>query len=78
MASIISPKRDAVTIADGSEPDDFWQELGGKGEPSVWADEGHPPILQPRLFHCKVSPASGKFRAYQIFNFEQDVSQSFM
>ena len=77
MASIVSPKRDVESIADGSEPDDFWEALGGKGDPTAWADEQQPPILEPRLFHCKISPVSGKFRAYQIFNFEQDVSHFF-
>jgi len=72
MASIISPKRDVESIADGNEPDDFWEALGGKGDVTVWDHESQPPILKPRLFHCKVSPVSGKFRAYQIFNFEQD------
>ena len=74
IASIVSPKRDVESIADGSEPDDFWEALGGKGDPTAWADEQQPPILEPRLFHCKISPVSEKFRAYQIFNFEQDVS----
>ena len=74
MASIVSPKRDVESIADGNEPDDFWEALGGKGDPTAWADEQQPPILEPRLFHCKISAVSGKFRAYQIFNFEQDVS----
>ena len=78
MASIISPKRDVESIADGNEPDDFWEALGGKGDVTVWDHESQPPILKPRLFHCKVSPVSGKFRAYQIFNFEQDVSNIFV
>ena len=29
------------------------------------------PILDPRLFHCKLSP-TGKFRAYEIYDFCQD------
>merc|ERR1712136_382617 len=39
MASIVSPKRDVESIADGNEPDDFWEALGGKGDPTAWADE---------------------------------------
>jgi len=72
MAEIVSPGRDVTTITEGSEPDDFWTSLGGKGSPSKLSNELQSPILEPRLFHCKLSEHTGKFRAYEIFNFEKD------
>ena len=76
MAEVISPGRSVETLTEGSESDDFWASLGGKGSPSKMSDEPRMPILNPRLFHCKLSVVSGKFRAYEIFNFEQDVRKS--
>jgi len=72
IAEIVSPRRTAETITEGSEPDEFWTSLGGIGTPLKMADEPRRPVLNTRLFHCKLSVATGKFRAYEIFNFEQD------
>ena len=72
MTAIISPGKEAKPIAEGSEPDDFWTALGGKGTPSKASDELHRPILEPRLFHCSISPQTGKFRAYEIFDFKKE------
>ena len=73
MAEIISPSRGATSIKEGSESDDFWTALGGKGSPSKHSDEANKPVLEPRLFHCKTSERTGKYRAYEIFNFQQNV-----
>ena len=78
MAEIVSPGRTAEPITEGSEPDEFWVSLGGIGTPMKMADEPRRPVLDPRLFHCKLSVATGKFRAYEIFNFEQDVRTNYL
>ena len=78
MAKIISPRRTAEPITEGSEPGEFWASLGGIGTPLKMIDEPRRPALNPRLFHCKLSVATGKFRAYEIFNFEQDVRKNFL
>ena len=72
VAETVSPGRTAEPITESSEPDEFWESLGGMGTPSKMADEPCRPVLNPRLFHCKLSVATGKFRAYEVFNFEQD------
>ena len=72
MAAIISPGREAKPIAEGSEPDDFWKALGGKGTPSKASNELHRPVLDPRLFHCTLSPHTRKFRAYELFDFKKE------
>lgn len=66
---MVSPDREAETIQEGSEPEDFWSSLGGQGEYSTEIDLDKP-ILMPRLFHVRMMP-SGKFRAVEINNFEQ-------
>ena len=71
MVPIISPGRESMLIEEGSETEEFWKALGGKGKPSKASDELPQPILDPRLFHCKLSP-TGKFRAYEIYDFSQD------
>ena len=76
MAEIVSPGRTVEQITEGSEPDNFWTSLGGIGTPSKMLEEPRRPILDPRLFHCKQSVVTGAFRAYEIFNFEQDVRKN--
>ena len=69
MAPVICPDREPEVITEGSEPDAFWDGLGGKGEYSKEFDLDKP-ILEPRLFHVRTMP-SGKFRAVEINDFEQ-------
>ncbi|KAK2720027.1 hypothetical protein QYM36_004066, partial [Artemia franciscana] len=55
----------------GQEKDDFWEAIGGKGEYAsnkILADES--PDFDPRLFQC--SNASGKFKAEEIIEFNQN------
>ena len=68
IIEIVSPDRELDIIAEGSEPDEFWDALGGKGDYSRSAVNFDKPILEPRLFHC-----SG-LRAIEINHFEKDVS----
>ena len=68
----VSPGRDVVKVGEGSEPEDFWAALGGKGEyaSNKWLAE-ELPSYPARLFQC--SNASGKFTVEEIFDFAQDV-----
>ena len=64
-------------LKEGSEDDEFWAALGGKG-PVNKEDDGvtaamNRPVLEPRLFHCKISESTAQFRAFEVFNFKQSV-----
>ena len=73
IIELISPNRDLEVITEGSEPDDFWDALGGKGDYSRAAVNFDKPILEPRLFHCK-EMTNGSLRALEINHFEKGVS----
>ena len=73
IIELISPNRDLEVIAEGSEPDDFWDALGGKGDYSRAAVNFDKPLLEPRLFHCK-EMSNGSLRALEINHFEKGVS----
>ena len=70
IIELISPNRDLEVITEGSEPDDFWDALGGKGDYSRAAVNFDKPILEPRLFHCK-EMSNGSLRALEINHFEK-------
>lgn len=70
VAPVVCPDRSPEVISEGSEPDEFWSAIGGKGDYSREFDLDKP-ILDPRLFHVRVMPASGKYRAVEINEFEQ-------
>jgi len=70
IIELISPNRDLEVITEGSEPDDFWDALGGKGDYSRAAVNFDKPILEPRLFHCK-EMSNGTLRALEINHFEK-------
>ena len=72
LAPIVAPGSDPVTLQEGSESDEFWDVLGGKEDISKEAKNLSTPILEPRLFHCCLSP-TGKTRANEIVNFEKEV-----
>ena len=70
IIELISPNRDLEVITEGSESDDFWDALGGKGDYSRAAVNFDKPILEPRLFHCK-EMSNGSLRALEINHFEK-------
>jgi len=61
--------RKVVNVAEGSEPDDFWEALGGKAEYAS-AKESVEGQRDPRLFQC--SNVTGSFKLTEVFNFVQD------
>lgn len=67
----VSPDSNVEIIQEGSEPNEFWNALGGKGDYDKELDKPGLPFLESRLFHCKVLD-SGKFVVKEIFNFYQE------
>lgn len=68
VAKTLQFTRNFEAIIEGSEPDGFWEALGGKAEyPSekVHLDSDR----EPQLFHC--SNETGKFKVEPIFDFAQ-------
>jgi len=68
VANLLKFSRTLELVIEGSEPDAFWEALGGKGEyPSekVHLDSDR----EPRLFHC--SNETGTFKVEPIFDFAQ-------
>ena len=65
--------REVATVAEGQEPEGFWNDLGGKGEYARTSPgEQHPKAA--RLFQA--STATGAFRVEEVFDFEQtDLSE---
>ena len=63
------PSRELVTLAEGEEPDAFWEALGGKGEYPKQAP-GEPVPSDPRLFQC--SNAFGSFVVEEVCSFDQE------
>ena len=73
IMAIVSPRREPVKVMEESEPQEFWDALGGKTEygSGKWLQEVVP-TYPPRLFQC--SNASGRFKVEEMFDFAQDVS----
>lgn len=75
MASVvingIAPNIDAQIIDEKHEPEEFWRALNGKTAYDMETDAPGAPLLEPRLFHCKLL-SSGKLRVEEIDNFTQD------
>ncbi|CAG0921436.1 unnamed protein product [Notodromas monacha] len=71
IRSVVSPNAEPQMVAEGEEPEGFFDALGGKGDYN--ADVGLPsnPLLEPRLFHCLLT-AAGKLRVEEVANFDQD------
>jgi len=70
IVELVSPGRNHEVIQEGSEPDEFWNGLGGKGEYSKTIHNMDKPILEPRLFQC-LELNGGRFRALEIDDFDQ-------
>ncbi|ODM95069.1 Gelsolin, cytoplasmic [Orchesella cincta] len=69
---LVSPDRVATVVAEGSEPEEFWKLLGGKGPYNKEEYERDTPSLEATLFHCSINPPSTKLNVEEINNFTQD------
>jgi len=69
VSSLLAPGHSVTTMAEGGEPDQFWEALGGRGDyPSTL--ELNRPIRATKLFHCHV-PYPNKLRVEEIPHFSQ-------
>ncbi|XP_022148363.1 villin-1 [Momordica charantia] len=69
MVDMINPTWQPVSVREGSEPDLFWETLGGKSEYQK-GKEAKGPIEDPHLFVLNIS--EGDFKVKEIYNFTQD------
>lgn len=71
VSNMVSPDHATETIAEGEEPEEFWNALGGK-EPYTTEPPEVAPALKTRLFHCTLS-SLGRLRVEEIKSFKQEV-----
>uniref|UniRef100_A0A1A9WIF6 Gelsolin-like domain-containing protein n=1 Tax=Glossina brevipalpis TaxID=37001 RepID=A0A1A9WIF6_9MUSC len=57
------------TVEEGAEPDEFWELMNGEGIYDRSLNEKSAPILEPRLFHCRL--INNKIKVEEIMHFEQ-------
>ncbi|EDW16986.1 gelsolin isoform X1 [Drosophila mojavensis] len=58
-------------IEEGAEPDDFWEDLNGEGQYDRSLDDQTPPLLEPRLFHCRLTRA-GRTKVEEVADYQQE------
>jgi hypothetical protein len=68
-SSILQGDRGVTVVAEGEEPDEFWEAIGGKGEYSKFRPE-ELSCKPPRLFQC--TNATGVFDVTEVYNFSQE------
>jgi len=75
IGKIVSPDRDEINIEEGSEPDEFWRLLGGRGPYKKKSADGVTvaPAVGVRLFHCSIPYGKTKLCVEEVFNFQQEV-----
>uniref|UniRef100_A0A903Z0F0 Gelsolin-like domain-containing protein n=1 Tax=Anopheles minimus TaxID=112268 RepID=A0A903Z0F0_9DIPT len=71
IAGVVAPNASPEVIAEDSEPEEFWNALGGKDEYDRELDPAGAPFLSPRLFHCRIL-YNKKLRVEEVPHFEQD------
>ncbi|XP_055532240.1 gelsolin, cytoplasmic-like isoform X2 [Wyeomyia smithii] len=71
IVKIVSPDAVPEIINEGSEPDAFWDALGGKADYDHELDPAGAPFLNPRLFHCRIL-FNKRLRVEEVPHFEQD------
>jgi len=74
VSAVVAAGREVESVAEGSEPDAFWEAVGGKGE-YVKAKSAPELDREATLFHC--SNAKGSFQVEQVIDFSQaDLEES--
>ncbi|XP_030969070.1 villin-1 isoform X2 [Quercus lobata] len=69
MLELINPTLQPISVREGSEPDIFWNALGGKAEYPK-AKEMKQCVEDPHLF--TLNTTEGDFKVKEIYNFSQD------
>ncbi|XP_055902350.1 gelsolin isoform X2 [Eupeodes corollae] len=65
------PSFENELVQEGAEPDDFWDDLNGEGIYDRTMGKNSYPILEPRLFHCRIL-VSGRIKVEEVPDFQQD------
>ncbi|KAM7359960.1 gelsolin isoform 2-T3 [Cochliomyia hominivorax] len=63
------PDVEAEVIEEGAEPDSFWEDLNGEGIYDRSMTDKGAPILEPRLFHCRL--VGNRIKVEEVNHFEQ-------
>ncbi|KAI7981332.1 Villin-1 [Camellia lanceoleosa] len=73
MLDLINPTWQPILVREGTEPDLFWNALGGKSE-YPREKENNTFMDDPHLFICAFTEgnSAGDFKAKEIYNFSQD------
>lgn len=69
IADLVSPGHKQMKIEEGKEPEEFWKAVGGKGQYTT-SQPDSVPILEPRLFHCILTP-NGRLGVEEMKSFTQ-------
>ncbi|EDV42840.1 uncharacterized protein Dana_GF18195, isoform A [Drosophila ananassae] len=58
-------------LEEGAEPEEFWEELNGEGQYDRSLGDSGAPLLEPRLFHCRITP-QGLVKVEEVAQYEQE------
>ncbi|EDW58455.1 gelsolin isoform X1 [Drosophila virilis] len=58
-------------VEEGAEPDEFWEELNGEGQYDRNLEDHTAPLLEPRLFHCRLT-RTGRAKVEEVADFQQE------
>ncbi|XP_017848746.1 gelsolin isoform X2 [Drosophila busckii] len=65
------PDAQMEIVEEGAEPQEFWDEINGEGQYDRSLEEGHAPLLEARLFHCRLT-SIGRAKVEEVAQFEQE------
>ncbi|XP_062124110.1 gelsolin isoform X1 [Drosophila sulfurigaster albostrigata] len=65
------PDSEVEIIEEGAEPEEFWDELSGEGQYDRSLEDRSAPLLEPRLFHCRLSPR-GRVKVEEVAQYQQE------
>lgn len=68
------PDAELEIIDEGAEPSEFWDDLNGEGQYDRSLSEHGAPLLEPRLFHCRLVGSHERVKVEEVPHFEQAVS----
>ncbi|KAH8294598.1 hypothetical protein KR018_000155 [Drosophila ironensis] len=58
-------------LEEGAEPEEFWEQLNGEGQYDRSLGDKGAPLLEPRLFHCQLTP-HGQVKLEEVAKYEQE------